>query len=397
MPKPPMTLPAGVRITDKLTLGQFAVVFPSTTINQVLDACDRQTKRVRELPNEFVVFLVMMLSLFRDASHTEVLRCVAEGLSWLFGRESHTITGPSGISRARSRVGYEPFRDLFDLRCLPMAKPGDKGAYYGEFLLTALDGTLMNVDDSPKNQVFGKSTNQSKTPAGYPQARLVGLVELGTHAFFGVAIGGYQDSEVALAKNMIGRLTPKMLCLADRLFYSYDLLQAIRERGAEALFRVKRDLNFELLRTLPDGSHEARAYSSADRKRQNPLSVRVIEYKLRGSDEIYRLVTTIADYNMAPAEELAALYHERWEFENVLDEMKTHLNIGTDVLRSKTPELVKQEIYGMLMTHYVIRSVITAAADKAKLDPDVLSFIHAVRVIRRKLPKVGAFPPSSLD
>jgi hypothetical protein len=397
MPKSAATLPAGVRITDKITLGQFAAVFSKEAVNIALDDCDRQSKRIRELPNELIVYFVMMLALFRDASHTEVLRCVTEALGWLFGRMTHKITGASGISKARSRVGFEPFKQLFDEFCVPLGSPGDKGAFYKKWRLTAIDGSLFDVDDNPANDCFGRSTNQNKRAGAYPQARLVSLMELGTHSFIAAVMGGYNDSEITLAKELVSSLKSDMLCIFDRLFYGYDLFKQASETGAAVLFRLKSDTKVFAQKRFPDGSFPATVYSSKDVKRQYPMTVRVIEYRVRGSSEIFRLMTNILDPEEALADDLAAIYHERWEFETALDELKIHLNARHLVLRSKTPSLVKQELYGMLMAHYVVRKTMFMASRQGKVDPDVLSFTHSVNVIRRKLPLVSSFPPEGFS
>jgi IS4 transposase len=149
-------------------------------------------------------------------------------------------------------------------------------------------------------------------------------------------------------------------------------------------------------RALSDGSYLANIYASTDRSHREGLLVRVIEYTVNGAQqtEPYRLITNILDPQTAPAEELAALYRERWEFENMLDELKTHLNDNATTLRSRTPDLVIQEIYGLVMAHYAVRAIMYEAAYSAQLDPDELSFVHSIRVLRRKLPTFGSFPPS---
>ena len=151
---------------------------------------------------------------------------------------------------------------------------------------------------------------------------------------------------------------------------------------------------------MPDGSYLSRLYLciSDRRNRRNSIPVRVIDYRLKDlaeTEPIYRLITTILDPDQASAQELAALYHERWEIETALDELKTHLRGAQIVLRSKTPELVKQEFYGLLMAHFAIRGLMHEAALQADEDPDRLSFIHSVRVVQRRMPRFAAIPPSA--
>jgi hypothetical protein len=205
--------------------------------------------------------------------------------------------------------------------------------------------------------------------------------------------------EISLAREVIPCLKQGMLCLADRNFYGFKLWNQAAATGADLLWRVKVKYRFPCEQRLPDGSYLSQIYASAkdSRHRQNAVLVRVIDYQLEGMAEaepLYRLITTILDPEQAPAAELAALYHERWEIETALDELKTHLRGSGIVLRSKTPELVKQEFYGLMMAHYAIRGLMHEAALKADVDPDQLSYLHAVRVIRRKLPQFVAIPPS---
>jgi hypothetical protein len=235
--------------------------------------------------------------------------------------------------------------------------------------------------------------------SAYPQVRFVSLVENGTHVLFGTQMSGYGDGEITLAHKVLPALKEGMLCLADRNFYGFDLWKKARASGADLLWRVKRNLRLPCEERLPDGSYLSTIYrSDKDRRRgSDGIRVRVLEYTLEGvagAEPIYRLVTSVLDPGQAPAQELAALYHERWEIETALDELKTHLRGSRIVLRSKTPDLVRQEFYALMMTHFAIRGLMHEAALQDREDPDRLSFLHAVRVVRRKLPQFVAIPPS---
>jgi IS4 transposase len=226
----------------------------------------------------------------------------------------------------------------------------------------------------------------------------VSLVENGTHVLFGSQMAGCETGEISLARAVLASLQRGMLCLADRGLFGFALWQEARATGAELLWRIKKNIRLPCAKRLADGSYLSYIYACAgDRRRQiNGVPVRVIEYRLEGvagAEPLYRLVTTILDPDLAPARELAALYHERWEIETALDELKTHLRGARIVLRSKTPDLVRQEFYGLILAHFAIRTLMHEAALHADEDPDRLSFLHAVRVVRRKLAVFGAFPP----
>ena len=393
-------LPKGTRITDYISLGVLTATFPLPQVKAVLAAQKKTSRRQRDLPAHVVVYYVIALALFMQVSYREVLRCLLEGLAWLLGpRQAVKITGKSGISQARTRLGWTVLQQLHDDVVKPVAVKDTHGAWYRHWRLVSLDGSTLDVADEQENvQAFGRPA-ASRGVSAYPQIRFVALVENGTHVLFGSRPGGCGAGESRLAAEVITALQKGMLCLADRYFFGFELWKQARAREADLLWRVKKNLRLPVESRLPDGAYLSRVYASRrDRRHQrNGVVVRVIEYRLEGvpdAEPLYRLVTTILDPREAPAEELAALYHERWEIETALDELKTHLRGAKIVLRSKTPDLVRQEFYGFLLAHFAIRSLMHEAALKAGEDPDRLSFLHAVRVVRRKLPLYGAIPPS---
>jgi hypothetical protein len=393
-------LPKGARITDYLSLGVLAKTFPRSRIDEVLTQTGRGSRRHRELPAHVVVYYVIALALYMQASYREVLRCLLEGLQWLAApTASLNVTGKSGISQARTRLGWGPVKALADQLVGPIAGPQTRGAWYRTWRLVTLDGTTFDVADTRENaKAFGRP-GASRGRSAYPQLRLVSLVENGTHVLFGTTLGAYHDGETTLAHQVLPALRAGMLCLADRGFFGWALWHAARATGADLVWRIKHNLRLPRETPLPDGSYLSTIYPSQQdqRRRRNGATVRVIEYTLPGvrdSEPIYRLVTTIQDPAAAPAAELAALYHERWEIETALDELKTHLRGAKVVLRSKTPDLVRQECYGLLLAHFAIRGLMHEAAVTTDIDPDQLSFVHAVRVLRRQLPRTVAIPPS---
>jgi len=393
-------LPKGTRITDYISLGVLATTFPLPQVEAVLAAQKKTSRRQRDLPAHVVVYYVIALALFMQVSYREVLRCLLEGLAWLLGpRPAVKITGKSGISQARTRLGWEVMRQLHDALVKPIAVEGTRGAWYRRWRLVSLDGSTLDVADEKENaQAFGRPA-ASRGASTYPQLRFVSLVENGTHVLFGSRLGGCTTGEITLAPEVIAALQKGMLCLADRNFFGFRLWNQARASGADLLWRIKKNLRLAVEKRLPDGSYLSRIYPSERdwRHQTNGVVVRVIDYRLEGvadAEPIYRLVTTILDPAQAPAEELAALYHERWEIEGALDELKTHLRGAQIILRSKTPDLVRQEFYGLLLAHFALRGLMHEAALKVGEDPDRLSFLHAVRVVRRKLPFYGAIPPS---
>jgi len=389
------------RITDYISLGVITRAFPEAAIRSALTETGRASIRERELPAHVVMYYVIAQALFMQVSQREVLRCLLEGVRWLFGpKMTVKVTGKSGISQARSRLGWQPVKQLHDEVVEPIAVKKTRGAWYKNWKLVSLDGSTLDVADTQENQQAYGRPGASRGSSAYPQIRFVSLVENGTHVLFGTEMAGYSTGEVTLTKSAFRRLQAGMLCLADRNFLGYELWKQAQATGAELLWRGKKHLRLEREKELPDGSYLSRIYASERdwRKKTNGIRVRVIEYTLENvpdAEPFYRLVTTILDPTAAPAEELAALYHERWEIETALDELKTHLRGAQIVLRSKTPELVKQEFYGFMMAHFAVRGLMHEAALKADEDPDRLSFLHAVRVIRRKLPSFAAIPPST--
>jgi hypothetical protein len=275
----------------------------------------------------------------------------------------------------------------------------------------AVDGVVVDVADTPENVAsFGKMP-LGKTVNAFPQIRVVGLGECGTHAIVAAAVDGWATGERELFARFLDAVEPDMLILADRGFYGYDLWSKVAETGAALVWRVKDQVDLPVLDWCPDGSYRAELLPPGMRQqvktgRKSPLPagmaipVRVIEYTVTGrgdTPDVIRLVTSILDHELAPAVEIAALYQQRWEFETTLDEIETHQMPASRVLRSRLPELVLQEVWATLLTHYAIRSFMAEAADDLGEDVDRLSFIRAVRVIRRQVLNQAGFSPSTIS
>ena len=251
----------------------------------VLAAQGKASRRQRELPAHVVVYYVMALALFMQVSYREVLRCLLEGLAWLLGPEQAVkVTGKSGISQARTRLGWRVLRQLYDEVVKPLAVEATRGAWYRSWRLVSLDGSTLAVADEQANrQDFGHPVNQRGAGA-YPQIRFVALVENGTHVLFGAQVGGYRTGENTLAEAVVGRLQPGILCLADRGFFSYGLWKRARARGAHLLWRLKKYLRFPVEQVLPDRSHLSLIHPPAwvPPTADAEIPVQLIEYRLKG-------------------------------------------------------------------------------------------------------------------
>lgn len=395
-------LPEGTRVTDFISFGLLARAFPASKVDTALHYTGKTSIRQRDLPAHVVVYYVIALAFYSGSSYREVLRCLLEGIRWLTGGSGIRVTGKSGISQARTRLGSEPMIRLHDDVVAPIATNSTKGAWYKRWRIVSIDGSTLDVADERENERVFERPSSKQGESAFPQIRFVSLLENGTHVLFGTRTGGVRTSEYNLDKEVVPFLRKEMLCCADRGFYGFDLWATAASTGADLLWRVKKNMVLPRKKVLSDGSYLSAIYATqADRNAgRKGTTVRAIEYTLdgiAGSEPVYRLITTILDPNEAPAEELAALYHERWEIETAFDELKTHLRGARVVLRSKTSDLVKQELYGLLMAHFAIRGIMHEAALRAKEDPDRLSFIHSVRVIKRKMPRFAAIPPSGQE
>ena len=392
-------MPGQVDVAHLISAGVLASVCPRGVIDEVLAGTGKASQRERLLPAPAVVYYVMALALWREAPLEEVLRVVCEGLQWLSGGQAGAVQATKGaISQARTRLGSEVMRQLAERVLQPIAAPGAPGAWYRGLRVMALDGSCMDVADEQANAQYFGYPSSARGASAFPQLRLMGLVECGTHVVAAAELAPYSSSEKAMAAHMLpGKLKPGMLVLADRGFYSFKLFRIGCATGAMLAWRVSATINLDVVQELHDGSFLSTVYDHLDTKRSAGQTVRVVEYALEDSakptKDSYRLITNILDPEQAPALELAALYHERWEIESVVDELKTHLRTNSTVLRSKTPELVKQELWGLLLAQFAIRQLIAKAAWPRGLDPDRLSFVHAMRVIKRKMPQAAAVPP----
>lgn len=397
------------RFTDAISLGVLTRVFPRDLVDDVLRVKGRTGLRTRLLPGRVIVYFVLALCLFARDPYEEVMRKLVNGLQFLGSWAGEwRVPTSSAITQARQRLGVDVMQELFDQVAVPLARPGTTGAWFHGWRVLAADGVVLDVPDAKDNaREFGRSGGSAK-PSPYPQVRIVGIGECGTHAIVGAAFDRWAVGETTLLSRVLplGVVGPGAILLCDRGFYSYPLWQAAAATGAQLLWRVTSKLQLPVLQQLPDGSYRSQLVrpdvksTAKQRNKQVPTElctpVRVVDYTVAnrdGTGETIRLLTTILNPDRATAVELAALYQQRWEFELTLDEIETHQMSHTKLLRSQTPELVRQEIWGMLLAHYAVRSFMREAADDIGDDADHLSFSRSIRVLRRQVLNQAGFSP----
>jgi hypothetical protein len=404
MPRAGWTKPeSDRRLSDLVSVGVLTRVFPPDLVDEVIAQVGRTERRHRSLPARVMAYFSIGMALYSEGSYEDVLAQLTDGLSWVSGwQEAYNPPSKSAIFQARARLGSAPLAALFERVAQPIGTDATPGVWLAGRRLVAIDGMCLDVADTTVNaEHFGRPGVNKGEQAAFPQARVVALAECGTHAVFAAKVGTYSQSEAALAEQLVDRLKPGMLLTADRGFFSYALWRTASATGADLLWRIRTDQSAPKpshVEDLPDGSWLAdlRQTHSAAARQAEPMRVRVIDYTIddgRENPTAYRLFTTLLDPDEASATALAAAYTQRWEVELVFDELKTHQRGPRTVLRSKSPDLVLQEIWGHLCCHYAIRSLMAEAATHAGHDPDRISFVAALRITRQTLAHPGAFPP----
>ncbi|MGH3521684.1 MAG: IS4 family transposase [Mycobacterium sp.] len=380
---------------ENVGIGVLAEAFPLETVRAILKATEREGKRKRLLPPSMMVYYVIALGLFVGVGCREVLRRLLDGATWIWPNEVR-VASESAITQARQRLGSEAIEKLYAEVVVPIAKKVTRGAWYRAWRVVSLDGFVLDVADSDENgKTFGRP-GSSRGKSAYPQVRVVGFLENGTHVFFGAEMDRCDVGETTIARRILKKLRRNVLCLADRNFLNYPLWKEAITTGAKLVWRAKLQLVIPKSRKLADGSYLAKIYPSPKHRRRDRegIEVRLVDYRIDGFRESYRLVTNILDPAKAPALELARLYSERWTIETGLDELKTHLRGSNVVLRSKLPDLVRQDVFGLLLAHYGVRFVMHDAAISEDISTEELSFVHTLRVVHRKLPWFVSFSPS---
>jgi Insertion element 4 transposase N-terminal/Transposase DDE domain len=375
-----------VRWSDAERTRALKRIIPRAAITKVLRKTGHGLRKCRRLPRWFVVWFVITLGLFCPDSYRQVFR-------WLHRFKKGGTPGRSTLCEARHSIGVAPLRMLADEVIELQGQPETTHAFYGGMRLMAMDSFVVNLFDSPANErAFGRPGG-GRSPGAFPQARVLSLCELGTHVLWKSLIKPHYRGEPPMARYLVRFLQENMLLLWDRNFLSYDLVRDVCQRGAQILARLKSHMIFVPTKRLPDGSFLAKLYPSPRHraKDRDGRVVRIIEYTFddpqrAGAGEKHRLLTTLLSAREHPAKRLIELYHERWEEELVIDELKTHQR-EKRVLRSETPGGVVQEIYGLLLGHYVIRKLMCEAADFAGIAPRELSFVNTLKILRCRLPE----------
>jgi hypothetical protein len=408
------------RLSDWISLGVLASWVPRDEIEDAVGAAGKTARRKGgKLPPQVMVYFVMGLALWAEEDYEEVWARITEALAdWGgFGGDQALVTA-GGITQARQRLGEEPVRGTFGLVAAPVATLDTPGAFLGNWRKMSIDGLEWDVPDTAANAAeFGYPGTGDGGRAAFPKARAVTIAEVASHAPVLAAIGpcvSKGSGEQSPARELYPRLEEDWLLIADRNFYNWADWCTAADTGAALLWRVKSDLVLEPLEFMPDGSYRSvlvnpkvkgaarkklvdAARAAEDLDPDKGRHVRVVEYEVPnragdGKDELIALVTTITDLRQAPAPALAAAYHERWEHETGNAQLKTYLRGPGKILRSKSPDMVRQEIWGYLLTHYAITALICTAATAAGIDPDRVKFKRAVRIVRRRVDD-PAFPP----
>lgn len=406
-----------LRLTDRIGLGVLSQLVTRELVSGVLRETGRQEQRNRLLPARVVVHFVLALSLFSRDPYEEVMRKLVQGLKVMrIWKVDWQVPTTAALSKARMRLGVDPLREIFRRVAVPCAMQSTAGAWSRGRRLMAIDGVEFDIPDAPANaEHFGYSGVKKNEKSAFPKIPVMALVECGTHAIVAVETGTQADSEWSLARRLVAQaevFEPGMLVMCDRGLYGYDLISDLLATGVDVCFRVSAKAVLPMLGWLPDGSYNSfitdRRVKGNHQRRLNSgslqitdlpgIHVRVVEYEIPnriGKNEIFTLVTSILDHEDMCAVDLAEAYRERWEAEHAFDELKTHERGTAMILRSKSPKMIVQELYGFLITHYAVRCLMTRAADQADLDPDRLSFTRSLNIIRRQVVSQAGFSPSN--
>jgi hypothetical protein len=389
------TQPDYSRFLSKIDLPLITHVIPLRLMTQVIEDCHVKEARQRCLPAWLVLLLCILRGIFAQEALSSVFArlCFVPCLQTSFSLAR--LPSKSALCLARYRLGARPLALLFRRVCHPIATEDTVGAFVFGYRLVALDSTKETVADTPANvQVFGRHrTRQGRTDAAFPQCQAMLLCECSTHVIFDAMITPFKANHHASFKRLLRSVDPNMLVLFDRGLISFEGIQAIRQREAQLLAPVKKDMKLTPHTWLPDGTYLADLYDwdHGSLRHDRRIPVRVIAYTLddlqRNPDKrTFRLITTLNDPALYSAQTLIQVYHQRWDIELTIDELDTHQRLTWTPFRSQKPIGVIQEFYALLLAYFIIRSLIHQTAVAAHETPQRFSFINALRLIQQALP-----------
>ena len=384
-------------IQSSALLKTIETAIPATAISQAIAKTKANEERNRSLPAQLVVCLVIAMSLWSRDPMRDVLKNLIDGLAeaWVKVGKYWRVPCKSAITQARQRLGPRVMSQLFHQLVKPMATEETLGAFLNGRRIVVIDGTCFDIPDSDENaRVFGRPSSRPGTQAAFPKVRLVILIEAGTHLIFDALMCPYRMGERVRALKLLRSVTSGMLLMWDRGLHSYAMVQATVVKGCDYLGRIPANVKFLVEQPLADNSYLAWIYPSSKLRKKGcePILIRVIEYTIEQPDKpqsqiTYRLITSLLDIEKFPAQLLASEYHQCWEVENTIDELKIHLLGRKTHVRSQKPREVVQEVYGWLLGHWAVRLLMFQAASSAGVPPLRLSFSGTLRVIRRAIPK----------
>jgi hypothetical protein len=376
---------------------------PTVAIEKAIADTHSDEERKRALPTHLVVCLLIAMSLWSNASMRTVLKNLVDGLSeaWVRVGKYWRVPCKSSITEARQRVGPQVISRLFHQVVRPLATIQTPGAFLGGLRIMAVDGTVFDVPDSLANaKVFGYPASRPGTRAAFPKVRLVLLIEAGTHLIVDALMCPYRMGERVRVKKLLRSVTQGMLLMWDRGLHSYAMVRTTLAQKCDYLGRVPKNVKFPVEKVLDDGSYLSwiAPDSKSKKKGGTKIGVRVIEYTIDtdGEPQTYRLITSLTDIVLFPAILLATEYHRRWEVENTIDELKVHLLGRKTLIRSLNPREVVQEVYGWLLGHWAVRSLMFQVAESAHISPLRLSFTGTLNIVRRAIPKFQRLLPEEI-
>jgi hypothetical protein len=398
------TIAGSIRFPEAASLNMLEQTIPQATVEAVITDLGVKEQRMRKLPAVMTLLLCIAMGLFTNISLEQVLKKMIKGLRYIWpGDQDYRTANKSAICQARYRLGARPVVKLFHQVCKPITTEQTPGAFLFGLRLMAIDGDVEDVPDTAANVAFFGRHRGGRGDSAFPQTRAVYLCESGSHTICDAGFWPCRTSERVGGLRMLRSVEEGMLVMWDCGFHSFDMAIQTRQRQAHFLGRLPAHVKPKFVKALPDGSYLAYIYPSdyKRKKRGEHLLVRVIEYTIddphrSGHGELHRLMTSLLALSSYPVRVLVCEYHQRWEVENTIDEVNTHQRLPNIPLRSQKPAGVIQEAYGLLIAHYAVRVVMHESAMQTRLDPDRLSFINAVRIIRDAISEFQMTSPEQL-